>query len=86
MFKNKVSFTDALKIEYLNFLLDSKIEEVVILSTCNKSECLESISIDPTIETLNDKCVEIRNNTLNYIYRKVNLDTREQKIIDKMYR
>lgn len=47
-------------------------------------EWLESISIDPTIESLNDKCVEIRNDTLSYIYRKVNLDTREQKIIDKM--
>lgn len=47
-------------------------------------EWLEFISIDPTIESLNDKCVEIRNDTLNYIYRKVNLDTREQKIIDKM--
>ena len=47
-------------------------------------EWLEFISIDPTIESLNDKCVEIRNDTLNYIYRKVNLDTRETKIIDKM--
>ena len=36
--REKVSFTDVLKIECVNFLLDSEIEEIVILSTCNRSE------------------------------------------------
>ncbi|MEG1311120.1 MAG: glutamyl-tRNA reductase [Romboutsia sp.] len=47
-------------------------------------EWLDSTHIDPTIESLNDKCIEIRKDTLDYIFRKVNLDTREKKIIDKM--
>ena len=33
-----VSFTDTQKIESINFLLDNGIQEVVILSTCNRSE------------------------------------------------
>ena len=32
-----VSFTDTQKIESINFLLDNGIQEVVILSTCNRS-------------------------------------------------
>ncbi len=58
------------------FIINDKINEF--------EDWIEVISIDPTIESLNDKCVEIRNDTLNYIYRKIDLDTREQKIIDKM--
>lgn len=47
-------------------------------------EWLDSSKIDPTIESLNDKCLEIREDTLEYIYRKTNLDNRDKKIIDKM--
>ena len=36
--REKVSFTDVLKIECLNILLDREIDEAVILSTCNRSE------------------------------------------------
>lgn len=57
-------------------IIDEKINEF--------EEWLDSTHIDPTIESLNDKCVEIRKDTLDYIFRKVNLDSREQKIIDKM--
>ena len=48
------------------------------------TEWLDSIKIDPTIESLNDKCLEIREDTLEYIYRKTNLNNRDKKIIDKM--
>ena len=47
-------------------------------------EWIDSIKIDPTIESLNDKCLEIREDTLDYIYRKTNLDNRDKKIIDKI--
>ncbi|MGG7060394.1 glutamyl-tRNA reductase, partial [Clostridium tertium] len=47
-------------------------------------EWMDSTHIDPTIESLNDKCLEIREDTLDYIFRKLDLDTREKKIIDKM--
>lgn len=48
------------------------------------TEWIDSSKIDPTIESLNDKCLEIREDTLDYIYRKTNLNNRDKKIIDKM--
>ncbi|MGL5347304.1 MAG: glutamyl-tRNA reductase [Peptostreptococcaceae bacterium] len=65
------------ELAYLGYeIIQEKISEFI--------EWSESIEIDPTIESLNDKCLEIREDTLDYIYRKINLDTREKKIIDKM--
>lgn len=57
-------------------IIDEKIEEF--------NEWLDTIKIDPTIQSLNDKCSDIREDTLDYIYRKLNLNCREKKIIDKM--
>ena len=57
-------------------MISEKIKEFI--------EWLDSSKIDPTIESLNDKCLEIREDTLDYIYRKTNLDNRDKKIIDKM--
>ena len=57
-------------------MISEKIEEIL--------EWLDTITIDPTIQSLNDKCLEIREDTLNYIYKKTNLDDRDKKIIDKM--
>lgn len=57
-------------------IIDQKIAEFI--------EWEDSTYIDPTIHSLNDKCLEIREDTLNYIFRKMDLDTREKKIVDKM--
>ncbi len=57
-------------------MIDSSIDEFM--------EWVDSTQIDPTIESLNDKCLEIREDTLDYIFRKLDLDNREKKIIDKM--
>lgn len=57
-------------------IIDGKIEEF--------NEWLDTIKIDPTIQSLNDKCSDIREDTLDYIYRKLDLNCREKKIIDKM--
>lgn len=57
-------------------IIQEKINEFV--------EWEDSIHIDPTIHSLNDKCVEIREDTLDYIFRKIELTPKEQKIIDKM--
>ena len=45
---------------------------------------LDSSNIDPVIESLNDKYLEIRENTLSYIYKKTTLSNKDKKIIDKM--
>lgn len=45
---------------------------------------LDSSNIDPVIESLNDKYLEIREDTLSYIYKKTTLSNKDKKIIDKM--
>ena len=47
-------------------------------------EWLESANIDPTIKSLNEKCLEIKEDSLEYLFRKLNLDVREQKLVDRM--
>lgn len=43
-----------------------------------------SIKIDPTIKVLNDRCEEIKNDTLEFIFRKTDLHDRDKEIIEKM--
>ena len=49
--REQVSFTDIQKIEAINYFLDRDIEEVVILSTCNRSEIyIQAKNIDEKIK------------------------------------
>lgn len=57
-------------------IINSKVDEFI--------EWLDSADIDPTIQSLNEKCYDIRKDTLDYIFKKVNLDSKDKKIIDKM--
>lgn len=45
---------------------------------------MDALEIDPTIHSLNERCFEIRQDTLDYIFRKVDLDSKDKKLIDKM--
>ena len=45
---------------------------------------LNTLDVDPVIESLNKRCLSIKEETMEYINRKVELDKREKKIIDKM--
>lgn len=47
-------------------------------------EWIRTIHVDPVIESLNKRCSSIRDDTMDYINRKIDLDKREKKIIDKM--
>lgn len=58
------------------FVVKDKVEEFIVWS--------DSIKVDPVIKSLNEKCKEIEEDTLNYIYRKMNLGNREKKILEKM--
>lgn len=58
------------------FMIDEKIEEFINWSV--------SIKVDPVIKSLNKRCQEIEEDTLNYIYRKLDLGNREKKILEKM--
>lgn len=45
---------------------------------------LKNIKVDPIIKFFNEKCEIIKEDTLDYIIRKVDLDNRDTKIISKM--
>ncbi|MGM9530950.1 glutamyl-tRNA reductase [Intestinibacter sp.] len=57
-------------------IIDEKINEFL--------EWLDLTFMDPTIQSLNCKCKEIKADTLDYIFRKIDLNQHEKKIIDKM--
>lgn len=72
--KNDIKRNELAMIGYK--IINSKVDEFI--------EWLDSADIDPTIQSLNEKCFEIRQDTLDYIFKKVNLDSKDKKIIDKM--
>lgn len=45
-------------------------------------EWLELSTIDPTIKSLNDRCQEIREQSLDYLFRRLELSAKEKKLID----
>ncbi len=45
---------------------------------------LETIKVDPILESINSRCVKIKNSRMEYIDRKLDLDKRQRKVIDKM--
>ncbi|MGN1032500.1 MAG: glutamyl-tRNA reductase [Intestinibacter sp.] len=57
-------------------IIDEKINEFL--------EWLDLTYMDPTIQSLNCRCKEIKEDTLDYIFRKIDLNQHEKKIIDKM--
>ena len=64
--------------------LAQKAEEIIKEKIDEFIEWLDLTVIDPTIESLNSKCSEIKKDTLEYIFRKIDLNQKEKKIIDKM--
>ena len=75
--REAVSFTDTKKIEAINILLDSEIDEIVILSTCNRSEIYISG------ENIQQKVDEVANfykdyfgvkDIEQYLFKKTNLE------------
>lgn len=45
---------------------------------------LKSSSVDPVIRSLKEKCSIIEADTLDYLYRKIDLNNRDKKVIEKM--
>ena len=75
--REAVSFTDTKKIEAINILLDREIDEIVILSTCNRSEIYISG------ENIQQKVDEVANfykdyfgvkDIEQYLFKKTNLE------------
>lgn len=64
--------------------LSLKAREIIRDSIDEFYDWMKEIKFDPVIKSLNDRCKEIEQDTLEYINRKLQLDCREQKIIEKM--
>lgn len=64
--------------------LSLKAREIIRDSIDEFYDWIKEIKFDPVIKSLNDRCKEIEDDTLEYINRKLQLDCREQKIIEKM--
>lgn len=45
---------------------------------------MQSINVDPVIKSLNQRCSQIKTDTMDYINRRVDLNKRDKKIVDKM--
>ncbi|WP_026894564.1 glutamyl-tRNA reductase [Clostridiisalibacter paucivorans] len=45
---------------------------------------MNSIKVDPVIKGINNMCREVESDTLDYINRKIELNCREKKIVEKM--
>ena len=43
----------------------------------------KSIGVDSVLESINNKCQNIKTDTLSYIYRKISLGHKDKKIIEK---
>lgn len=91
---NDLEFITIYDIDDLKKLSDENLRKREEL--CNKGKAIieksieefykwiDGIKFDPVIKSFNDRCKEIENDTLEYINRKLNLDCREKKIIEKM--
>ena len=79
---------DLKKVSHDNLLEREKLSReamTIIAEDVNKyMEWLSHTKVDPVIESLNDRCSTIKKDTMEYIERKIDLDSRERKIVDKM--
>lgn len=64
--------------------LSKRAEKIIEEDVDDFIEWLETIKVDPVLESLNERCIEIKDARMDYINRKLNLDNREKIIIDKM--
>ncbi len=77
---NKMSEENLAKREELS----RKAEEIIAKDVEDFVVWLETIKVDPILESLNARCRAIKDSRMEYIDRKLDLDKRERKIIDKM--
>lgn len=62
--------------EQARIMIEDDVEEFIVW--------LETIKVDPILESLNIRCNKIKENRMDYIKRKLELDKREEKIVEKM--
>ena len=79
---------DLQKVSKVNLLKRQELSEEAVKIINNDvekyMEWISNIKVDPVIESLNKRCISIKEDTMDYINRKVELNKRDEKIIDKM--
>lgn len=79
---------DLQKLSEENFVrrkeLSKKAEEMVGEDLEKYLKWLDTIHVDPVIASLNQRCIKIKEDTMSYINRRVDLNKRDTKVIDKM--
>ena len=70
--------------ERLRNELSERAYEIIKADITNFRTWLSSVHIDPVIKSLKDKCSIIEEDTLQYIFGKVELDGRDRKVVEKM--
>lgn len=79
---------DLQRVSEINLLrrkeLSKQAIEIINSDVDKYMEWINTINVDPIIESLNNRCNSIKEETMNYISRKVDLNKRDKKIVDKM--
>lgn len=79
---------DLQKVSKVNLLKRQELSEEAIKIINNDvekyMEWISNIKVDPVIESLNKRCISIKEDTMDYINRKIELNKRDEKIVDKM--
>lgn len=70
--------------ELLRMRLSKQAQSLIDESIVEFKKWKKTIKVDNTIKSLNERCEEIHRDTISYIYRKMQLPHREQRIIEKM--
>lgn len=64
--------------------LSEEATEIINQDVDKYMDWISTIKADPVIESLNKRCISIKEDTMDYIDRKTNLNKRDKKVIDKM--
>jgi len=77
---NKISVENERKRKELSIKANTYIDEKLnVFNTW-----MVSTKVDPTIKSLNMLRVQVENDTLEYLHRKIELDNKQKKLVDKM--
>ncbi|TDT56466.1 glutamyl-tRNA reductase [Fonticella tunisiensis] len=77
--KNISSFNEKRREE-----LSKRAREIVKSDALDFKSWLSTVRVDPVIKSLKEKCSKIEKDTLEYIFRKADLEGKDKKIIEKM--
>ena len=64
--------------------LSLKAKEIIKENVYEFLEWIKTVKVDPIIKDINEMCRDIEKDTLDILYKKLDLDSRDKKILEKM--